>query len=409
MKKTLLIILILVSHMICAQNAVVTYQGLLKANGVLINSTVDFEVVYHFDASLFGSPIQTETFNSTTVVDGIFTLPLGSTTLLVPLEEMFRLTPDIWIGLVVNGEVQSPGQKINLTPYAVNSLSLDGREASEYALSTQITALINRINELENKTQFIDVVGTSMKITGANLSILSGSGATDGAINGLGNLVVGYNEPIVGAETLRSGSHNIIVGSEHSYSNYGGLVAGQKNTISGSFSSVTGGWQSIASGNHSSIGGGESNKSVGERSSITGGHYNITSGLYSVVVGGGNNSIIDGNEAYADYSVVVGGYRNTTGDGVDSNIGIHSVIVAGYNNNTKGDAAVVVGGLQNHADGSRAIVSGGRDNHANGNFSSISGGISNITTGASSSISGGSNRAVSGGGDWRAGSLFEDN
>ncbi|VAW48230.1 hypothetical protein MNBD_GAMMA03-1463 [hydrothermal vent metagenome] len=393
MKKFTLMILLLVSHIIYAQNAIVTYQGFLKTNGVPVNATVDFVVNYHGE-EVVGPPIQSETFNAITVADGLFTLQLGSTSLIFPLEAMFGVSPDIWVELIVNGETQSPMQKISMSPYAVNSLSLDGREASEYALSTQITALINRINELENKTQFIDVVGTDMKITGANLNILSGSGATDGAINGLGNLVVGYNEPIVGVETLRSGSHNIIVGSEHSYSNYGGLVAGQKNTISGSFSSVTGG---------------ESNKSIGERSSITGGTYNIARGLYSVVVGGGNSTVIDGNEAYADYSVVVGGYRNITGDGVDANIGIHSVIIAGHKNDTKGDAAVVVGGLQNHANGSRGVVSGGRDNNANGSYSSISGGIDNSANGASSSISGGSNRAVSGGGDWRAGSLFEDN
>ena len=39
----------------------------------------------------------------------------------------------------------------------------------------------------------IEADGT-IRITGANLQIVSGSGATDGPINGKGNLIIGYNE-----------------------------------------------------------------------------------------------------------------------------------------------------------------------------------------------------------------------
>ena len=58
-------------------------------------------------------------------------------------------------------------------------------------------------------------------ITGANLRIVNGLGATDctdaqdnpipDCPNGLGNLIVGYNEPR-GFEDVRTGSHNVVVG-----------------------------------------------------------------------------------------------------------------------------------------------------------------------------------------------------
>jgi len=36
--------------------------------------------------------------------------------------------------------------------------------------------------------------GTTLQLSGINLQIVSGSGATSGAVNGKGNLIVGYNE-----------------------------------------------------------------------------------------------------------------------------------------------------------------------------------------------------------------------
>src|SRR5262249_14364134 len=51
------------------------------------------------------------------------------------------------------------------------------------ALRTLLTAL-----SLENG-------GTTLRLSGLNLQIVSGSGATDGQVNGKGNLIVGYDEP----------------------------------------------------------------------------------------------------------------------------------------------------------------------------------------------------------------------
>ena len=99
-----------------------------------------------------------------------------------------------------------------------------------------------------------DLAGPHIIFTGANVHIRSGSGYTDDAPNGLGNLIVGYNEnPWTYA---RTGSHNMVIGPEHGYSSYGGFVAGVRNRISGVDSSVSGGRFNQANGNQSSVSGG---------------------------------------------------------------------------------------------------------------------------------------------------------
>ena len=126
------------------------------------------------------------------------------------------------------------------------------------------------------------LAGPHLIIEGVNVHIRSGSGRTgdsreatgnieaprpvgpnsgtfdeNGALTGLGNLVVGYNEPpdFLGAGD-RTGSHNIIVGEQHIYSSFGGFVAGVKNTIIGRHASVGGGALNIASGIAASVSGG---------------------------------------------------------------------------------------------------------------------------------------------------------
>jgi hypothetical protein len=94
--------------------------------------------------------------------------------------------------------------------------------------------------------------GNEVFITGANLHLVNGLGRTDCLDeqrepildcfpNGLGNLIVGYNEPREFEEDVRTGSHNVVVGRGHNFSRFGGLVIGDQNTISGDFAAVSGG------------------------------------------------------------------------------------------------------------------------------------------------------------------------
>jgi len=210
---------------------------------------------------------------------------------------------------------------------------------------------------------------------GANVHIRSGSGFTDDnttqaafgvsffgdasgtpseTLTGRGNLIIGYDETSALSGTLssgpRTGSHNLVVGPVHTFSSWGGMVAGFKNAITGISSSVSGGGGNTASGVFfSSVSGGEQNTASGQGSSVSGGGLNTASGNASSVSGGG----------------------------------------------------------QNTASGGSSSVSGGLINRASGDASSVSGGVQNTANGGSSSVSGGSHRSATDEFNWAAGSLSE--
>ena len=177
--------------------------------------------------------------------------------------------------------------------------------------------------------------------TGANLHVRSGSGFTDGALTGQGNLLVGYNEASTG-----SGSHNLVVGQGHTFSSYGGMVAGLANAISAPYASVTGGLNNAASGGESSVSGGFGNLASGAQASISGGHLNLASGLTASVGGG------DSNEARHISSSVHGGFANrATGEG--------SSISGGEFNESHGQNSSVSGGANRGVFSLHAWVGGG--------------------------------------------------
>jgi len=192
---------------------------------------------------------------------------------------------------------------------------------------------------------------------GVNVQIVSGSGSTNGPVNGKGNLFVGYNEVTIPSLPMcslgefdneadctanggtwafshKSGSHNVVVGRGHNYSRYGGLVVGRRNSITGIYSSVSGGIQNTASNLISSVSGGSGNTASGQFSSVSGGQNNTASF-------------------------------------------------------------------------SQSSISGGRFNNSTGLGSSVSGGGFNTASGFDSSVSGGVGRSASGNNNWAAGSLFE--
>ena len=89
--------------------------------------------------------------------------------------------------------------------------------------------------------------------TGANIHIVSGATVTSDNSTGLGNLIIGYNElPTGGSVAMRGGSHNLVMGMGNQFTAaaFGGLVAGEQNTISNAAVSVTGGYGHTSSGPH---------------------------------------------------------------------------------------------------------------------------------------------------------------
>jgi len=163
-------------------------------------------------------------------------------------------------------------------------------------LEAQVAQLTAQLQQAQEILQYVHVeteeieglAGPHWIIEGANVHVRSGSGTTsDGcsgsdpdfpncaSLTGVGNLIVGYNErfPVrpPAPREVRTGSHNLIVGLHHSYSSYGGFVAGRSNAITGANASVCGG---------------KNNEATGDFSSVGGGHRNLASGLLASVGGG---------------------------------------------------------------------------------------------------------------------------
>ncbi|MBM3224099.1 MAG: hypothetical protein FJZ47_09885 [Candidatus Tectomicrobia bacterium] len=131
--------------------------------------------------------------------------------------------------------------------------------------------------------------GPHIRFQGVNVHIESGFLATDdgGLQSGLGNLIIGYNEEPAGLQAGdRAGAHNLVIGKAHRYSSYGGLVAGEENTLNGIAATVSSGSLNNASGNYASVSGGLGNLATGNYSSVSGGLSNFASGENASVSGG---------------------------------------------------------------------------------------------------------------------------
>lgn len=128
------------------------------------------------------------------------------------------------------------------------------------------------LNPIKDKLIHFSRNGNDVYITGANVHILSGTGTTYGSINGLGNLIIGYNEiRSNGGVDVRTGSHNLVLGFANNYSAAGAILDGAYNTSSGHFASVLGGTGNTASGYYSVVSGGYNNQALGNWSTIGGG------------------------------------------------------------------------------------------------------------------------------------------
>jgi hypothetical protein len=202
----------------------------------------------------------------------------------------------------------------------------------------------------------------TLVIEGLNVQLVNGLGATNGnrlapysidpglvQTNGLGNLILGYNEP--GSSTVeRTGSHGLVLGTGHSYTSFGGVVSGSSNSVSAPHACALAGSQ---------------NKARGALAVALGGGVNDAAGVGAVAVGGGFNA------AFGAQAAAVGGARSLA----------------------SGTYASVTGGYKSFATGENASVHGGSLNRAVGPFSTVSGGRDRIARGSN---------------DWVAGTLLED-
>jgi hypothetical protein len=254
-------------------------------------------------------------------------------------------------------------------------------EAQVAALQDQVSTLQSQLATVQSNNALllgpfvsvdpnpeIGVIGPNIIFSGANIHIVSGSGATDdnGNRTGLGNVIIGYDEnqpPIAGFPPLgtgdRGGSHNLVVGRWHRFTQaaFGGFVAGEANTISNDGASISGGSANVASGSYASVSGGWNATASGEGASVSGGGgVNIASGRYASISGG------FANIASGDSASVSGGEGNTAG-------GVLASVSGGHFNRSTGELASISGGLQNTAGGTDTVVIGGQNVTNNKDFS----------------------------------------
>ena len=213
-----------------------------------------------------------------------------------------------------------PGRAPNCAP---TEILLDlGGSGDTGDLEARVAALEAQVPDC------LSEVGEDAVFEDCNVQIVNGTGST-ASTTGTGNLIVGYNAD--NGDT-RTGSHNIIVGDNHTYSSYGGLVPGNDNTISNAYASVSGGSGDTASGPTSSVSGGQGNQASGNNTSVSGGNGNQAIGN-NASVNGGNQNVASGAS-----SSVNGGTNNTAS-------GQYSTVGGGQDNAATGLSATVAGGL----------------------------------------------------------------
>lgn len=276
----------------------------------------------------------------------------------------------------------------NAATAATAQATADSAAASAAALQLQVNALQATVNGLvtdlaaanaaiatlqANSVLALDgkllLTGNTARFNGVDVQVVNGTGS-ESSLNGLGNLIVGYNgfrtsgsascsigtyvdqttcQANGGTWALnhKTGSHNLIVGSDHNYSSYHGLLAGFRNTVSAPRGSVTGGIDNTASGEFSSVSGGWVNFATGVFSSVSGGSSNTASASKASVSGGQNN------RANAESASVSGGQNNVAGGA-----GWTSVTGGQFNNATGLHATAAGGFLQTADDPKETSVTG---------------------------------------------------
>jgi len=182
-------------------------------------------------------------------------------------------------------------------------------QSANATLANEVSALQQTLSKVSYDPHGLNGQPT-LTISGANLQVVNGTGDTDGT-NGLGNLILGYDE----SPGTQTGSHNIMLGYDQTFTSYGGIIGGWNNSLtgpnslvfgvgdraSGVASAVTGGFANAASGFGASVSGGTSNTATNYESSVTGGAANRASGFRASVSGG------EYNTASGDYSSILGG------------------------------------------------------------------------------------------------------
>ncbi len=215
-------------------------------------------------------------------------------------------------------------------------------ETAQKTSSADIASLISNVTVLNSKTRYLttglDRNGyPASYFTACNVYIQNGLGSTSGIpsdpfllkgenpiTNGLGNLIIGYNEPApydnpTGSHPINgqyNGSHNLIIGEGNQYNSICSMIGGTGDYSAAPFASVLNGSNNGALALNSTVCGGVANTVTNISGTVLAGAENVASGPFSSVSGGNQNNAFGGfssvsggvvDTAYGDYSSVSGG------------------------------------------------------------------------------------------------------
>jgi hypothetical protein len=289
-----------------------------------------------------------------------------------------------------SGTCEAGTTKLSLAPQSeVTTL-----KGSVSTLQSQVSMLQSQVSTLQalltGVTRGVVNGDETLTVSGENIQLVNGTGS-ETTPNGLGNLIIGYNDNP--DNYAQSGSHNLIVGDDNSWSSYGGLLAGQNNAIGAPFASVTGGSTNSALGTEASVSGGFGNTASSTAASVSGGDISKAETSFGAWVGGGFQNTASGNDAAVSGgtgNLASGQYGSVSGgDANQAETNQAGWVGGGYGNTASGFEAAVSGGWENTAGAYYSSVSGGGSNSAGGNQSSVSGGDGNTTKVGWASILGG--------------------
>jgi hypothetical protein len=243
--------------------------------------------------------------------------------------------------------------------HAALAAKVEELEATEPGSDPALAARVAELEALLSDVSLVEVDGhPTVRFSGVNVQVVNGVGTTSGGPNGRGNLIVGYSSPRAGGSSSapRNGSHNLVVGDQHSWTSHGAILGGFRNSATAPWATVSGGQENTANGVAASVTGGIGNRASSSHASVAGGRDNRATELASSVSGGLGNTAGPEGDWYCwpdcGYSTVSGGTGNVA----------------------TGHGASISGGEGNRATGDRTTVNGGRGNTAGGSWTSILGG-----------------------------------
>ena len=176
-----------------------------------------------------------------------------------------------------------------------------------------------RASVVSEKGKFLSRVGNTIFVTGANLQVRHSTNPT-AAVNGVGNVILGYNE-VMDAE-FRGGSNNRIIGPGHEWKASSNLIAGYQNSAYGNYNAVLSGMGNTAWYDQNVIVTGTQNRTLGNRGFILSGYEGSVWDMSLTLTG-------SMSESHGSGTVVLTGIRNYAN-------GSQSVLLTGYDSTVRG-------------------------------------------------------------------------